>query len=417
MQESQTVEFKEKITNTFLKTVSAFANFSGGDIYFGVKDTGEFVGVDNPSKFCLDVENKINESISPKPDFSFETKLKNDVIKLHVNPGLYKPYLYKGKAYKRSHASTVEMDQIELKRMTLIGENLYFDKLEYNKKDLSFEILIENFKKTLNISEFNTDILKTLDLITSEGKYTNAAGIVADTNNFPGIDIIKFKDNNINEISDRLKISGRSIFVLFEKALEMFTHYYQYEVIDGIKRRVVYSIPVVAFRETLINALIHRHWDNNLNIQISMFDDRVEVLSPGGLPYELSREEYLNSHISNLRNPIIAGIFFRLHYIEMFGTGITRIKLEYDDSFIKPIFETNENSIKVVLPTLSSNDKMLSDTENLILNHLKNIRLTTQELVEITKFNKYKKIKAINSLIEKKIITRYGTGRSTKYGR
>ena len=287
MQESQTVEFKEKITNTFLKTVSAFANYSGGDIYFGVTDTGECVGIANASEFCLDVENKINESISPKPDFSFETNLKNDVIKLHINPGLYKPYLYKGKAYKRSHTSTVEMDQIELKRMTLIGDNLYFDRLEYNKKNLSFDVLTEKFKKELNLLKFDSDNLRTLELITSEGKYTNAAGIVADTNNFPGIDIIKFKNNNINEISDRLRVSGKSIFVLFEEAIKMFTHYYQYELIDGIKRRRVYSISLVAFREVLINALIHRHWDNNLNIQISMFDDRVEILSPGGLPCQL----------------------------------------------------------------------------------------------------------------------------------
>lgn len=417
MQKSQQVVFKEKITNTFLKTVSAFANYSGGDIYFGVTDTGECVGIANASEFCLDVENKINESISPKPDFSFETNLKNDVIKLHVNPGLYKPYLYKGKAYKRSHTSTVEMDQIELKRMTLIGDNLYFDRLEYNKKNLSFDVLTEKFKKELNLLKFDSDNLRTLELITSEGKYTNAAGIVADTNNFPGIDIIKFKNNNINEISDRLRVSGKSIFVLFEEAIKMFTHYYQYELIDGIKRRRVYSISLVAFREVLINALIHRHWDNNLNIQISMFDDRVEILSPGGLPYELSREEYLNSHISNLRNPIIAGIFFRLHYIEMFGTGITRIKQEYKDSFTQPIFETNENSIKVVLPVMSSNDKILSDTENLILNHLNNVRRSTQELAKLTKLNKYKIIKALNSLIDKNIISRYGTGRNTKYGR
>ena len=101
----------------------------------------------------------------------------------------------------------------------------------------------------------------------------------------------------------------------------------------------------------------------------------------------------------------------------MFGTGITRIKQEYKDSFTQPIFETNENSIKVVLPVMSSNDKILSDTENLILNHLNNVRRSTQELAKLTKLNKYKIIKALNSLIDKNIISRYGTGRNTKYGR
>ena len=109
---------------------------------FGVADDGKVIGVDDPDQKCLDIENKINDSISPKPDYSLSINRRNNVITLEVSEGQYKPYLYKGKAYRRSDTASIEVDQVELKRLTLEGNNLYYESLP-NDEDMTF-VELEN---------------------------------------------------------------------------------------------------------------------------------------------------------------------------------------------------------------------------------------------------------------------------------
>ena len=112
MKESKTLEFKSGKTSSFLKTVSAYANYGVGTIEFGRQDNGEIKGIDNPDQFCLDIENMINDSIHPKPEYSLKVNRNKKLVILIVQEGRYKPYLYKGKAYKRSDTATVEVDQL-----------------------------------------------------------------------------------------------------------------------------------------------------------------------------------------------------------------------------------------------------------------------------------------------------------------
>ena len=128
MRESKSLEYKEDITNTFLKTVSAYSNYGRGQIKFGISDIGEIVGIREPQKACLIIENKINDSISPKPDFILEID-QNDVITLTVMEGLNKPYFYKSKVYKRNDSATIEVEPFELTRLILDGQNKSFESL------------------------------------------------------------------------------------------------------------------------------------------------------------------------------------------------------------------------------------------------------------------------------------------------
>lgn len=203
MNERKNLEYKEKITNTFIKTVSAYANYGSGEIVFGVKDNGEIVGIEEPDNACLDIENKINDLIKPKPSFSFSINRKTNVITLFINEGSFKPYLYRGKAYKRSDTSTVEVDQIELRRLALLEENLYFDGLSADVDNLSINYLFDRLKKVLNIEETDRNTLKTLGLYNNQNEYNNAALLLSDKNNFPGIDIVRI-GSNINEILEKL---------------------------------------------------------------------------------------------------------------------------------------------------------------------------------------------------------------------
>ena len=115
MRETRTLEFKETITNTFLKTVSAFSNYDGGTIVFGIDDDGKIKGLADAKQSCLDIENKINDSISPQPNYTLEIQNNDQTIKLTVKSGLQKPYLYKSKAYKRNDTATIEVDTLDLK--------------------------------------------------------------------------------------------------------------------------------------------------------------------------------------------------------------------------------------------------------------------------------------------------------------
>ena len=141
MRETRTIEFKETITNTFLKTVSAFSNYDGGTIFFGIDDDGNVKGLPDVKQSCLDIENKINDSISPQPNYTLETQNNDQTIKLTVKSGVQKPYLYKSKAYKRNDTATIEVDTLEFSRLILEVKNIRFEELPCKEQKLSFEVL------------------------------------------------------------------------------------------------------------------------------------------------------------------------------------------------------------------------------------------------------------------------------------
>ena len=413
MKESKELELKSTITNTFLKTVSAFSNYNTGKIIFGIDDNGKIIGLENIEELCLDLENKINDNISPKPDFRFIKDTKKNIITLIVEEGLNKPYLYKGKAYKRNDTSTVEVDKVELNRLTLLGLNQYYEELKARKQDLEFKVLKKELEK-LSLKNFSKDVLKTLNLYDDKNAYNNAAELFADKNSFSGIDIAKF-GKSINEILDRNLFVNISIISQFQKTLEVFNRYYKYEQILGSERIKKELIPEKAFRETIANALIHRTWDVNSNIRISMYEDKIEVSSPGGLPSGISEKEYLNGQIFQLRNPILANIFFRLKYIEMFGTGIRRINESYKNYAVKPAFEIFENSIKITLPIITTKLFLTTD-EKIVMDILeKGAILSSSEILKMTEFKKDKLNRLLKKLIQKNYIDVIGNGRGTKY--
>ena len=414
MKENRTLEFKSDVTNTFLKTVSAFANFGTGRILFGVADDGTICGIQKADSARLDIENRINDSITPKPDFSLEVDRKTNVITLTVREGRYKPYFYKGKVYRRSDTSTIEADQLEVRRLILEGNYQYYENLPCEMPHPTFHYLESKLKAELGITGISEDILRTFGFYTEARKWNNAAALFADQNSFYGIDIACFGDS-ISIIKGRETSSGCCILKQYDDAVAMFEKYYEYEEILGFERVKRELIPEEAYREAIANALVHRTWDINSHIRVSMFPDRIEIISPGGLPRGITKEEYLHGSISNLRNPTVGNIFFRLHYIEMFGTGIQRIRDAYHDFTRKPTFSVTDNTIGVILPT----QKLTYEADNeeiKVLDLLKNGRhLSSREIAETCGYSKDKAIRILNRLLKKEYIRKIGNGRGTKY--
>ncbi|HJA71332.1 MAG TPA: putative DNA binding domain-containing protein [Candidatus Lachnoclostridium stercoravium] len=415
MRESRTLEYKETVdSNTFMKTVSAFANYGSGKIIFGISDDGKVKGILNPVKACLDLENKINDSIKPVPEYSMEIQ-EDSTIVLNISEGKYKPYLYKGKAYKRNDSATIEVSRLEYGRLILEGQNQSFEENRSTVQQLTFTTLEEELIRVMGIQRLSKDILKTLELYSDQEGFNNAAALLADENQFKGIDMVRF-GSNIDVIMDRETFENQSVLLQLRECIRIFRKYYQYEKIDGVKREVIEKIPEKAFREAIANALIHRTWDVEASIKVSMFEDRVEISSPGGLPAGMSRDEYLNGQISILRNPIIGNVFFRLKYIEKFGTGILRINQAYAAALEKPSYQIFENSIKVVLPILMSGAD-LSEKERRILDLIRKKGFVTRSEIEKNSgMGKDAVIRILNELLGRNMIIREGKGRGTRYG-
>lgn len=415
MRETATLEFKQQLSKSYLKTVSAYANYGTGKIIFGIADDGTPVGLADPQDTCLRIEHAINDSIDPVPRFELAIEGDTRTVTLTVHEGPDKPYLSSGRAYRRTDTSTVEVSRLEYGRLVLTGEHVSFDALVAKEQDLAFGHLEKELASKLGLKPLDQNSLISLELMTPSGEYCNAAALLADSNHFPGIDIARFGES-INIINARHTFEHMSVLEQMQRTLEVFDTYYAYEEIVGFERIAKTLVPREAFREAIANALVRRCWDVRANIKVGMFADRIEITSPGGLPAGITEELYLAGGPSVARNPILANVFFRLGHIERFGTGIPRILDEYAHETVSPSFALRDSSITVMLPVTVLENVTL-DEEAILAVLAKGSALTRSQISEKTQLSKSKAIRTLNALVEKGLVTKVGEGRSVRYER
>ena len=411
--ENQYLEYKQEKTNTYLKTVSAFSNYHDGEIIFGVKDNGDILPIKNPESFALDIENQINDSIVPQPIYRIAIN-NNKTVSIIVEKGLNTPYKYQGKAYKRNHTSTIEVDELELKRLILEGTNQKFDEIISSKQDLSFLSLETYLKRRLGIKQIDEDILRTIGLLTKRG-YSNAALLLSEENTFPGLDIVVY-GKTTNVFKERIDLSHTSLINQFEKAMDTYERYYVEERIHGRTRDIVERIPQVAFREILVNALLHRLYDIDANTRIEMYPDKIIITSPGELPSGMSYDAFLKGQYSVQRHEVLAQVFHRLGLMEKFATGIRRTNEAYFKFDQKPRFEVTSSSVSVLLPVTEGENVFGLEDDIEFLSELDSNVLYTRERLELlTGIPKSRLIRILNRLIDKKLLQRVGRGKQTYY--
>ena len=371
--ESEKIEFKENAkTNTYIKTVVAFANGNGGKIVFGVKDNKEIVGVENEFEVMDGIINAISDSCYPMivPDISLHTLENKTVILVEIEGGKKKSYYLKSKGvqkgtYIRSGATTriIEEDYV-LKELVLEGENKYFDQQVCHGESVSDEE-IEKFcewleKLARKNSENDTEIRKiTRNTLLSWKVLEEKNGRIFPTNAYI---LLSGKENW--EVSRKIqcgvfKGETRSIFVdkkEFEGSIIMqLEKAYQYVLekinlgsdIVGIYRVDKYEIPPKSIREVIANAVIHRSYLEPNDIQVALCDNRLEITSPGmllsGVNVKRMKEGY-----SKLRNRAIASVFAYVNIIEKWGSGIPRIMNEIREYGLQePEFIIFENDFRV----------------------------------------------------------------------
>ena len=371
--ENEKIEFKENAkTNTYIKTVVAFANGNGGKIVFGVKDNGEIIGVENEFEVMDGIINAISDSCYPMivPDISLHTLENKTVILVEIEGGKKKPYYLKSKGvqkgtYIRSGATTriIEEDYV-LKELVLEGENKYFDQQVCHGESVSDEE-IEKFcewleKLARKNSETDTKIKKVTKntllswkvLEEKNGRIfpTNAYILLSGKENWEVSRKIQcgvFKGETRSLFVDKKEFEG-SIIMQLEKA-------YQYVLekinlgsdIVGIYRVDKYEIPPKSIREVIANAVIHRSYLEPNDIQVALYDNRLEITSPGmllsGVNVKRMKEGY-----SKLRNRAIASVFAYVNIIEKWGSGIPRIMNEIREYGLQePEFIIFENDFRV----------------------------------------------------------------------
>lgn len=297
--------------------------------------------------------------------------------------------------------------------MILQGKNQSFDQYNSGLTDLTFQYLESKLQDISGIVEVDEDILKTLNLLKKDGIYTIAGALLADSNPFHIVDMVRFGEDQ-DTILSRLTIGGKSLLEAYDICVEKYKEYYQFEVIRGAYREQKERIPERAVREAVANALVHRDWLRESPIQIAMHSDRVVITSPGGLPQELSELEFLDSQVSVMRNPVIGGIFYRLNIIESFGTGIRRIKRAYENSSKKPVFKIYANSLEVTLPVISGIEE-LSEDQRMVYHTLEHTVRQSSEIAELTGFGKNKVLEILKVLTDSGFVKKTGNGRGTKY--
>ncbi len=411
--ESDVLEYKQDLTKTFLKTVSAFGNFHDGDIIFGVADDLTVPGLDHPAQFAESVAHMINDSFTPAPPYDVSVNEDNRTVVLHVYKGMHRPYLYKGKAYERRGSSTVETDRAVLQDLILESRNMTWDELPSSRENLTFAALEREAQNAFGLEKLGNDALRSLGLL-SGSRFNHAAELLSDQNDFPGIDLTVFGDS-VSIIRLRKIISGCSLIDQYWQALELFKSQYVYETIEESLRKKTERIPETAFREALVNALIHRNWNLPGFVSVQMYPDHIQITSPGGLPITITEEEYLNDNVSDPRNQTLAWIFLRLHLIERLGTGIARIKEAYAGSEPKPQFHLGPHRIRIELPVTDIFQPLTSKQSQYLDKMTPGVLYTRQDLEALFSLSRQQTLSILNTLLKSGYLTRMGSGRAVRY--
>ena len=459
--ESEKIEFKENAkTNTYIKTVVAFANGNGGKIVFGVKDNKEIVGVENEFEVMDGIINAISDNCYPMivPDISLHTLENKTVILVEIEGGKKKPYYLKSKGmqkgtYIRSGATTriIEEDYV-LKELVLEGENKYFDQQVCHGESVSDEE-IEKFcewleKLARKNSENDTEIRKiTRNTLLSWKVLEEKNGRIFPTNAYI---LLSGKENW--EVSRKIqcgvfKGETRSIFVdkkEFEGSIIMqLEKAYQYVLekinlgsdIVGIYRVDKYEIPPKSIREVIANAVIHRSYLEPNDIQIALYDNRLEITSPGmllsGVNVKRMKEGY-----SKLRNRAIASVFAYVNIIEKWGSGIPRIMNEireyglqepefiiFENDFRVNIYRKNYNTTQSTqgsTQAISKKEKLdvknLTETDKTIINTIINNPEMSQKQIADNLNWTVNKVKYYMKKFKQKNILKYeGTSQNGKW--
>ena len=358
--ESKTIELKREYVDDIKKTITAFANTDGGQVFIGVGDDGVACGVSNVDNVMLQVTNSIRDSINPDVTLFTECSIEmiddKNVVVITVQRGTSRPYYIAGKGIRpegvfvRQGSSTVPATETAILNMIKETSGDCYEDARSLNQQLTFEKTAAYFAK--KDIPFETAQMKTLNLIGADGMYTNLALLLSDQCAHT-IKLAVFEGIRKAIFKERREFSG-SLLQQLEDAYQFIDLFNKTRAeFEGLERIDMRDYPPEAIRESLLNAVVHREYSYSGSTLISIFDNRMEFVTIGGLVKGIAFNDIMLG-VSVLRNQHLANVFYRLKLIEAYGTGVPKIMECYDNEYVRPLVEVSDNAFKITLPNMNS---------------------------------------------------------------
>ena len=440
--ESETVELKEVVVDDIKKEIIAFANCDGGKLYIGVRDDGTVIGLDNADSVSLQISNMVRDAI--KPDITmflhYETIVENgkNVVVVDIQRGTDRPYYLAKKGmrpegvYVRQGYSSVPATDTAIRRMIKETDGDRFEAMRCLNQDLTFEATKKEFE--LRKTDFGAQQMRTLKLIDQDGLYSNLALLLSDQC-VHTIKVAVFQGTDQTIFKDRREFTG-SLMQQMNEVYDFIDFRNQTRAtIEKLYRVDIRDYPEVAVREALLNLLVHRDYSFSASAFISIYEDRIEFVSIGGLMPGIDLEDVMVG-ISVCRNQDLANVFYRLHLIEAYGTGMGKIMKAYESMQVKPVIETTKNAFKIILPNINAKyetenatvktksgtpvtvhtEKKLSDEEEKILEYArKHGAITRNDVIGLLEVSASTAARVIRKMVKTNLLEQKGKARNTHY--
>ncbi|MCL2670953.1 MAG: helix-turn-helix domain-containing protein [Clostridiales bacterium] len=334
--ESFTAEFKESVDKSLPSEVCALANASGGRVFIGVDDGGRVVGTDTSNA----ARSRIQDTISKiEPQLNVNMEIAGNIIILTVPEGRHKPYSCPAGFYLRSGPNSQKLERDSILEFFQNEGRVRYD--EIVREDLPIgecfnEMAYNRYIRMAKISDVlaRDAILRNLNCAKSLGGrlcFTNAGALFFRKNDedvlfrHAGIVCALYKGKDKAYVLDAKELNGDIVSNVDDAMIFLKKHLRISFKIEGLQRENILELPEDALREAVVNAVCHRdYFEKGARCMVEIYDDRVEITSPGGVCKGITPENF--GTISITRNSLIASMFYRIHYIEQMGTGIMRMK-------------------------------------------------------------------------------------------
>ncbi len=366
--ESKLVELKETIVDDIKKEVIAFINSEGGNLYVGVADDGHVIGLDDPQSDMLRLTNMIRDTIKPDATMFVECQIEKidtkDIVRVQVQKGTHAPYYLVGKGIRpegvfvRQGTSSVPASEDAIRRMIKESDGDCFETMRSLNQDLSFETLTEECSGRDIV--LGAPQMVSLGIKTPDGVYTNLGLLLSDQCTHT-IKTALFSGVKKEQFQDRKEFSGSILQQMNDAYAFIDLNNKKKSTFSGLHRMDQRDYPETAVREALLNSLVHREYSFSSSTLISIFYDRIEFVSLGGLVKGLTLKDIMLG-ISQCRNEKLAAVFYRLQLIEAYGTGIPKIIESYEGCSCQPKIESSDNAFKITLPNRNQDLAYLPET-------------------------------------------------------
>ena len=416
------VEFQEGWSQTAKKTLLAFANTIGGDLYFGISDDGITKGLSKNAvnvisravqEFCRsEVEPVLIDMVSTKIISAGNCTY---VLRVAVDPGEDRPYALKGKrytggAYVRDGSMSVTATEEEIRDMIRESSPQPWESRLSRQTDLRFGETADIFKK-YNVSFSSAHYLR-LGLVDDADHFTQLGELLSDQNRTKLVVGTFSQDSaslSVREFSGSLLRQIDQVFDMFAAINPELIH-----KTGKLANKRHFAWPPKALREALVNCAVHRDYSQSEPTKVSIFPNRFEFLSYGSIPGRLGVDDIVLEGVSKCRNERLADIFRRLGWMENYGSGFPMIWREYANSGAEPKLEATRRVFRIVLPKIQDEPRGTTTERCRVLFETRDA-LSMTEIMNLLNVSRTSANTAVNALMKTGQIEKIGIGRMTKY--